>query len=396
MFMQFHTRLRSAGLPTGVKEWMGLLEALSKHAIPPDFTAFYQISRSILCKDETDFQAFDRAFLETFKNHVSESDILEEILENMADGKEPLMPTDELLTQLKELGFDEVLANFFEQLKEEHYKKHQGGSKAIGKYGKSTQGADGYNKAGVRIGQKEGRHGRAIQIAEWRRFHAYQNDKILNTRDMQAALRLLKKALPVGPKNELDLEASIAASARDAGEIHLEFTQQLKPTARVILLLDVGGSMDPYAELVSTLFSAAKSQLKDLQTFYFHNCVYQEVWEDAERRRPVSTQKICEKYGQDHWLIVCGDAAMSPYELMHKNGAIDLWYDNEQAGIQWLSQLQSDFVRSLWLNPEPQRTWEWTFTVQQIAAVFRMEPLTLEGLKEGVSYLRKTTLPTRV
>ena len=396
MFLQFQQNLRAHKVPAGLGEWLTLMRALQSRAVEPDFTAFYQVARAILCRDENDYKGFDRAFLETFRDLVPEQDILKEILDHMAEGKDPLMPTDELLKKLTEVGFDEVLRQFFEQLREEHYKQHQGGNKAIGKYGTSTQGADGYNKMGVRVGQQHGRHGNAIKIAEWRRFNAYDSSRILDTREIQAALRMLKRALPVGPRDELNLDATIDKTCRNGGEIELVYERREVPTARLVLLLDVGGSMDPFAEAVSLLFSAAKSQLRDLQTYYFHNCVYHEVWQDAARRNPVPTQRIIEQAGKDHWLLVVGDGAMSPYELMHKDGAIDLLYKTDKPGIEWLMALRAGFVRSAWLNPEPLRSWEWTFTIQQIRSIFPMYQLNLEGVREAVDYLRKSQLPLSV
>ena len=388
MFLDFFQELKHQRVPISVTEWLTMMGRLERGGnFRPTSANFTTCHGRFLVKDEAYYDKFDRAFLAVFRGMELPGVDLEAILEGLAS-VEPKMPTEDILKQLQDLGLDKVLENFFEQLRQQHYKNHVGGNKAIGRGGTSTQGSDGYNPAGVRVGQASGRHRKAIQIAEYRRFKPYDDRRVLDTRSMQAALRRLRKLLPAGPVDELDIDKTIDETARNAGEIELVYRRREIPAARVVLMMDVGGSMEPFADLVSRLFSASKNQIRDLKHFYFHNCVYDDLWEDAQRYRPIPTQEVIDKYSKNHWLIMIGDAAMSPYELSQARGSIDLMHRNARPGHEWLQELRNSFDRSVWLNPEPENQWDWTLTIRQIGQIFRMEELTLDGLERAVMYLR--------
>jgi hypothetical protein len=288
---------------------------------------------------------------------------------------------------MQKIDLDEVLRNFEEQLKQGHYKNHVGGDRAIGTGGRSTQGAWGYNPAGVRIGQGESRNKTAIQIAEKRNFKNYSSNVTLDTRQMRVALAHLRALLPLGPEEKLNLDGTIDATSKNAGELELVWENKEKKAAKVILMMDVGGSMSPYSRLVERLFSAASSQISKFKHFYFHNCVYQDLWTDIERRDSSSTLEFIKSEDTDYKVILVGDAEMAPSELTWANGAIDYWYHNDVPGIAWLQKIRDKFKDSIWLNPLPRRSWSHIQTTKMIMDIFPMFELTLDGLDEGIKFL---------
>jgi uncharacterized protein with von Willebrand factor type A (vWA) domain len=386
MFIDFFFRLKSYGVPVSMHEWITLHHALSMNLNDCSLTKFYHIAKSILVKNEIFFDKYDLAFLDTFKDIETTDEMLEEILNGLKKVKE-LFLTEEEKKEIAELNLDEVLRNFEEQLKAGHYKGHVGGDKAIGTGGRSTQGAWGYNPAGIRIGQGESRHKRAVQIAEKRSFRNYSSDITLDTRQMKVALSHLRSLLPIGQGEKLNLEETIDATCKNAGEIELVWEDKEKKASKVMLLMDVGGSMTPYADLVSRLFSAASSQISKFRHFYFHNCIYQDLWTDMERNKSVSTMELIKSEDSDFKVILVGDAEMAPSELAWANGAIDYWYHNDTPGIAWLQRVRDKFKNAIWLNPLPSRSWTYVQTVRMIRGIFPMFELTLEGLDEGVKYL---------
>lgn len=388
MFIDFFYRLKSYGVPVSMHEWITLHDALSKSLNDCSLTRFYHIARSILIKNEIYFDKYDMAFLDTFKDIETTDEMLEKILDGLKKVKE-LHLSEEEKKQLEKLDLDQVLKNFEEQLAQGHYKEHVGGDKAIGTGGRSTQGAWGFNPAGIRIGQGESRHRRAVQIAEKRTFRNYSSDIVLDTRQMRLALSHLRSLLPIGPEEKLNLDETIDATCKNAGEIELVWETKEKRGSKLLIMMDVGGSMTPYARMVERLFSAASSQIKRFKYFYFHNCIYQDIWTDIEMRSSVSTSDLLKSEDSDFKLVIIGDAEMAPSELTWRNGAIDYWYQNDTPGIVWLQKLREKFKDAIWLNPASVRSWSIVQSIVMVRSVFPMFPLTLDGLDDGVKFLMK-------
>jgi uncharacterized protein with von Willebrand factor type A (vWA) domain len=284
-----------------------------------------------------------------------------------------------------------VLKNFERQLIEQRndkdYSSDYGGSRAIGTSGTSTQGAWGYNPAGIRIGQGISRNRRAVQVAERRAFKNYSSDRTLDTRQMKVALSHLRSLLPAGEGEQLDISATISATCKNAGEIELVWEEKVKKGSKVILFMDTGGSMTPHAEMVDQLFSAASAQISRFRHFYFHNCIYQNLRTDMEGEGTVPTLDFLKAVDPDYKVIIVGDAEMAPSELTWVNGAVDYWYHNDEPGIVWLQRLRDTFRDIIWLNPLPPRRWDTVKSILMIRELFPMFELTLEGLDEGVKFL---------
>jgi uncharacterized protein len=386
MFINFFFNLKARGVPVSLHEWLTLHYALAANLNDTSLTKFYHVGRAILVKNEVYFDRYDLAFLDTFKDIETTDEVLEQILEGLKKVEE-LKLSEEEKRQLEQLDLDEVIRNFEEQLKQGHFKGHVGGNKAIGTGGRSTQGAWGYNPAGVRIGQGVSRHKRAVQIAEKRTFRNYSNQVTLDTRQMRVALSHLRALLPIGPEEKLDIEETIDATSKNAGEIEFVWKKKEKKAAKLVLLMDVGGSMTPYARLVERLFSAASSQINKFKHYYFHNCIYQDLWTDMERNESRSTMDLLRTIDPDYKLVIVGDAEMAPSELTWVNGAIDYWYHNDVPGLAWLQKVRDTFKDSIWLNPLPSRSWNYIQTTRMIQEIFPMFELTLEGLDDGVKHL---------
>lgn len=386
MFIDFFFRLKSLGVPISIHEWMTLHEALSKNLNQCSLTRFYYMARAILIKNQVYYDKYDMAFLDTFEGIETTDEMLDEILEGLQKVKS-LNLSEEEKRQLEKLDLDEILKNFEKQMREGHYKNHVGGNKAIGTGGRSTQGAWGYNPAGVRIGQGESRLKKAVQVAEKRKFKNYSSDVTLDTRQMKVALSHLRSLLPVGHGEKLDVDATIDSTCKNGGEIELVWEDKEKKASKVMLLMDVGGSMTPYARLVDRLFSAAASQISKFSHYYFHNCVYQDLWTNMARNESISTGDLLRREDDDYKLIIIGDAEMAPSELTWKNGASDFWYYNEVPGIVWLQKVREKFKDSIWLNPRRQSVWEYVDSIEMVRDVFPMFELTLDGIDEGVKHL---------
>ena len=386
MFINFFFNLKSRGIPVSLHEWITLHEAMMLNLNDCSLTSFYHMARSILVKNEILFDRYDMAFLDTFEGINTTDEMLEEILAGLKKVKE-LHLSEEEKKQIEQLNLDQVLKNFEEQMKQGHYKDHVGGNKAIGTGGRSTQGAWGYNPAGIRIGQGESRHKKAIQIAEKRTFRNYSSDITLDTRQMRVALSHLRSLLPMGQGEKLDLKKTIDITCKNAGEIELVWETKEKKSSKVMLLMDVGGSMTPFSELAERLFSAAASQISRFKHYYFHNCFYQDLWTDMERNQSISTMDMLKSEDSDYKVIIIGDAEMAPSELTWANGAIDYWYYNDTPGIVWMQRLKEKFKDVIWLNPLPKRSWEYVHSIRMIRDVFPMFELTLDGLDEGVKFL---------
>jgi hypothetical protein len=386
MFINFFYSLKSYGVPLSLHEWITLHNALSQNLNDCSLTKFYHMARAILVKNEIHFDRYDMAFLDTFKDIETTDEMLDQILAGLKKVKE-LHLSEEEKKQIEQLNLDEVLRNFEEQMKQGHYKNHVGGNKAIGTGGRSTQGAWGYNPAGIRIGQGVSRHKRAVQIAEKRTFRNYSSNVTLDTRQMKVALSHLRSLLPIGQGERLNLEETIDATCKNAGEIEFVWENKEKRASKVILLMDTGGSMTPYSRMVERLFSAASSQISRFRHYYFHNCIYQDLWTDIERSSSISTLDMIRQEDSDYKLIIVGDAEMAPSELTWANGAIDYWYQNDTPGIVWMQRLREKFRHAIWLNPLPARSWGYVQTIRMVRDIYPMFELTLDGLDDGIKFL---------
>jgi uncharacterized protein with von Willebrand factor type A (vWA) domain len=387
VFVPFIEGLRAAGIPASITEHLALLAAMKAGVANYDVEDFYYLSRAALVKDERHLDRFDRVFAECFKGleppeGEAGSDMRRELPEEWLRKLAEKHLSPEQMAEIEALGFDELMKRLQERLAEQEG-RHQGGSKWIGTAGTSPFGAYGYNPEGVRIGQHESRHRRAVKVWDKREFRDL-DDASLNTRTMKLALRRLRRFARQGAATELDLPDTIRATAANAGSLDLRMVPERRNAVRVLLLLDVGGSMDDHVEQSAELFTAARSEFKHLEFFYFHNCPYERLWKDNRRRREttVATEEVLRTYGPAFKLIFVGDATMSPYEIVQPGGSVEHW--NEEAGSVWMQRLLAHHPRAAWLNPSPQPYWARTPSIRLIDQLMegRMFPLTLGGLDE--------------
>ncbi len=388
MFVNLFKALKRRGVPVTFNEWLVLQNALSENLADSSLTRFYYLARAILIKTEAHFDKYDQAFLECFGHIDSDEDLIRTIEERLLK-LPPLELSEEEKQMVERLSLEEVRARFLEQLRNQDDELHVGGNRAIGVRGRSTHGAWGYNPAGVRIGQHEGRMRSAIQIAERRSFKNYRDDVTLDTRSIKTVLSYIRQVVREGPKDSLDIDSTIDATCRNAGELEFIWDRAKKKRIKLMLLMDAGGTMAPHTDLVSRLFSAAKDIVKDLQFYYFHNCVYQEMYTDIGQMKAVSTKKVLDLTSRNYKVILVGDAYMAPSELMSPNGAIDYWYRNDRPGIEWLMDIRKRFRKVIWLNPEPDQWWSSVPSTRMIRNVFPMYELTLSGMRTGARALIK-------
>ncbi|MFC2056306.1 VWA domain-containing protein [Chloroflexota bacterium] len=372
-------------MPVTITEWMTLMEALDKGYIT-NLDEFYFLARAILIKSEAYYDHYDIAFQEYFKGIEGSAEIEEQILEWLKDPLNQTRFLEEGQTSFDEIDFSDMLKELEKRLKEQT-EQHDGGGYWVGRGGTSPFGHSGYHPAGIRIGgESRGRH--AIQIAQERRFRNYRSDLTLDVRQIKIALRGLRRLVRTGPEDELDLDETINATAKNVGDIELVWRRSRKNSVKVLLLMDVGGSMDPFALLCSRLFSAAHSSthFKDFQYYYFHNCIYENLYRDIERNEAIDTAHLLNTTEPDCKLILVGDAQMGTWELTEKYGAIDYYERNEQPGIVWLKRISDHFTHRVWLNPDEAHFWIHP-TVSVIGKLFPMFPLTLDGLGQAVKKL---------
>jgi hypothetical protein len=385
MFTDFFYTLRKRKVPVSVTEWMTLMEALDKSCIT-NLDEFYYLARAILVKSEAHYDHYDVAFQEYFKGIEGPADISEQILEWLKDPVNRTTLTDAEQALFDSMDLDELIKELEKRLKEQT-EQHDGGDYWIGRGGSSPFGHSGYNPAGIRIGgQSGGRH--AIQIAQERSFQNYRSDLTLDVRQIKMALRGLRELNRIGPEDELDLKKTIDVTSRNAGDIELVWTRSRKNAVKVLLLMDVGGSMEPFAQLCNQLFSAAhsSSHFKDFQYFYFHNCVYENLYRDIERREAISTEHLLRTLEPDYKVVLVGDARMAIQELTDRYGAIYYYQRNDTPGILWLKRIAEHFTHCVWLNPETPDYWNHP-TVQMTGKLFPMFELTLDGLGQAVKKL---------
>lgn len=392
MFLPFIDNLRRQGVPVSLREWLDLMGGLQSGIAGWDVDDFYHLARLVLIKDERHIDRFDRAFAETFAGVeqipiealVTEQAIPREWLEKLAEK----FLSEAEKAEIEATGnFDELMQKLRDRLAEQN-NRHQGGNKWIGTAGTSPFGAYGYNPEGVRIGQHESRHRRAVKVWDKREFRDFDDNVELGTRNIKVALKRLRQWARHGAASELDLPATIRATA-DHGYIDVKTRPERRNAVKVLLFLDVGGSMDDHTRLVDELFSAARAEFKHMEHFYFHNCLYEAVWTNNHRRwtEQTPTWDIMHRFGRDYKCIFVGDASMSPYEIAVPGGANEHW--NPESGEVWLRRACETWPEHVWLNPVPEGHWRYTRSIDMIGQIFenRMMPLTLDGLTRAMRVL---------
>ncbi len=394
MFLPFFENLRKAGIPVSLREYLTFLEGMKKGLATYDVEAFYYLARVSMVKDERNIDKFDRAFAASFEGlgEISFDQVLEAVdipVDWLAKMAEKHL-SDEEKAEIEALGgFDKLMDTLRERLKEQQG-RHQGGNKWIGTAGTSPFGAYGYNPEGVRIGQKESRHQRAVKVWDKREFKNLDDTVELGTRNIKVALKRLRRWAREGAAEELDLDGTIRATA-EHGYLDVKTRPERHNAVKVLLFLDVGGSMDPHIKVVEELFSAARTEFKHLEYYYFHNCLYEGVWRDNRRRwdQQIPTHEVLRTYGGDYKCIFVGDASMSPYEIAYPGGANEHW--NQEAGQVWLQRAREQWTSNLWINPVPEKYWGYTHSIGMIQEIFedRMVPMTLAGLEQGMRELTR-------
>ncbi|MDA5556310.1 vWA domain-containing protein [Shimia sp. MMG029] len=394
MFLPFFENLRTARVPVSLREFLGFLEGLKAGLATYDVESFYYLARTVMVKDERNIDKFDRAFAMTFDGLAEISaeavleavDIPEEWLRKMA---EKHLSAEEMAEIEAMGGFDKLMETLQERLKEQEG-RHQGGNKWIGTAGTSPFGAYGYNPEGVRIGQKESRHRRAVKVWDKREFRNFDDTVELGTRNIKVALKRLRRWAREGAADELDLNGTVRATA-EHGYLDVKTRPERHNAVKVLLFLDVGGSMDPHIKVVEELFSAARAEFKHLEYYYFHNCLYEGVWRNNQRRwnDQTPTHEVLRTYGPDYKCIFVGDASMSPYEIAYAGGANEHW--NQEPGQVWLERARDQWRDNLWINPVPEAQWQYTHSISMIREIFedRMVPMTLQGLERGMRELTR-------
>ncbi|MFC3179823.1 vWA domain-containing protein [Cypionkella sinensis] len=393
MFLPFFQALRKEGVPVSLREYLAFLEGLAAGLVTYDADGFYHLGRLTMVKDERHIDRYDRAFSRSFSglDAVSEAEVLQALdlpaawLEKLAE--KHLTPEER--ESIKALGgFDKLMETLKQRLAEQKG-RHQGGNKWIGTAGTSPFGAYGYNPEGVRIGQDQSRHQRAVKVWDKREFRNLDDQVELGTRNIKVALRRLRKWARTGAADELDLDGTIRATA-EHGWLDVQTRPERRNAVKVLIFFDIGGSMDPYIKVMEELFSAARAEFKHLVPFYFHNCLYEGVWRDNARRwdAQTPTAEVLRTYGADYKCIFIGDASMSPCEILHPGGANEHW--NPESGQTWLQRACDRWPNHLWINPVPEPHWGYTQSIRLIAQIFagRMVPMTLDGIARGIKELR--------
>ncbi len=404
MLLDFFYTLRAAQLPVSVREFLMLLEALQAGVVGPNsghdnhaaaegaysLDDFYYLSRTVLVKDEKHYDKFDRAFAAYFKGVESLADFTKDVPLDWLRKNLELQLSPEEKAKIEKMGWDELMETLKKRF-EEQKERHEGGSKWIGTGGTSPFGAFGFNPRGIRIGQPKSRNRSAVKVWDQRAYKDYDDTQELGTRNIKVALRRLRKFARQGNAEELDLPDTIRATAANAGWLDIKMIPERHNHVKVLLLMDVGGSMDDHIQRVEEMFSAVKSEFKHLEFYYFHNCVYDFVWKNNHRRfaEKFPTLDIIRKYNKDYKLIFVGDATMSPYEILQPGGSVE--YNNEEAGAKWVERLTTAFPHFAWINPEPQGVWQYrqSISIMQQLLSQRMYPLTVKGLEEAMRLLSK-------
>lgn len=391
MFIQFFQDLKAAGLPVSLREYLTLMEALDADLAERRVEDFYYLARATLVKDEANLDKFDQVFSHRFKgldlmSDAPVTDLPEEWLKKLTEKH----LTEEEKALIESMGGFEKLMETLKKRLEEQTDRHQGGNKWIGTAGTSPYGAYGYNPEGVRIGQNESRHRRAIKVWDKREFKDLDSSVELGTRNIKVALKRLRRFARQGAAEELDLDTTIQATAHK-GLLDIKMRPERRNAVKVLLFFDVGGSMDDHIKVCEELFSAARTEFKVMEYFYFHNCLYEFVWQNNARRHTqrIPTMDILHKYPSDYKVIFVGDASMSPYEITYPGGSVEHW--NEEPGAAWMSRITDLYNKAVWLNPVPERHWRYTHSIAIMRDLMkdRMYPLTLEGLEGAMKELAR-------
>jgi len=391
MLFDFFFAVRKAGVPASLNEFLTLLDALDRGVIYGSVDDFYTLSRVCLVKDEAYFDRFDLAFAAYFKGvSAIPDDLVREIPIDWVRKLAERLLTEDEKKRIESLGGWEKLMETLRERLEEQKGRHQGGSKWIGTAGTSPFGAFGYNPEGIRIGQDTSRNRRAVKVWDRREYRDYDANRELGVRNIKMALRRLRRFAREGAPEILDLDGTIRSTAKNAGWLDMKMVAELHNAVKVLLFLDVGGTMDDHVHVVEELFSATRTEFKNLEYFYFHNCVYESVWKDNRRRHQrTPTVEVMRKYGHDYKLIIVGDASMSPYELEQAGGSVEHW--NDEPGRVWLERMLRTWPHAVWLNPVAEDHWSWTTSIQNILRIMdgRMHPLTVAGLERAMKSLAK-------
>ena len=390
MLIPFFYLLRDGGMKTSITELLTLLEAMKQGVAGQSVDDFYYLSRACLVKDESQLDRFDRIFAVYFKGvKDSIADLTSDIPDDWLRRQAELLLSEEERAQIEALGGFEELMKALQERLEEQDERHEGGSKWIGTAGTSPFGAYGYNPEGVRIGQQGSRNRSAVKVWDRREYRNLDDSVELGTRNIKVALRRLRKFAREGAADQLDLEDTIDKTARNAGLLDIRMVPERHNAVKVLLCLDIGGSMDDHVRVCEELFSATRSEFKHLEYFYFHNFVYESMWKDNRRRHAerIPTIDITHKYGSDYKLIFVGDATMSPYEIVYAGGSVEHW--NEEPGAVWIKRLLNAYSKAIWLNPEPRHRWDYTPSLKLTRDIMngRMFPLTIAGLDDGIKAL---------
>ena len=391
MFVEFFFMLRDGGMKPSITELLTLLEAMERGVHGNSVEEFYYLARSCLVKDESQFDRFDQIFGAHFHGiEQAIKDLSTELPDDWLRKQAELLLTEEEREKIKALGgFDQLMKALEERLNDQQG-RHQGGSKWIGTAGTSPFGAYGYNPEGVRIGQQGSRNRRATKVWDRREYRNLDNTVELGTRNLKIALRKLRKFARQGAADQLDLPDTIDKTARNAGMLDLRMVPERHNAVKVLLCLDIGGSMDDHVRVCEELFSAARNEFKHLEYFYFHNFIYESLWKDNKRRHAerIPTMELTHKYGPEYKLVFVGDATMSPYEIVYAGGSVEHW--NEEPGAVWIKRLLGIYGKAIWLNPEPRHRWDYTPSVKLTQEIMenRMFPLTLSGIDDGIKSLQ--------
>ncbi len=391
MLIPFFFMLRDGGMKTSITELLTLLEAMKKGVAGQSVDDFYYLARSTLVKDESQIDKFDRIFGAHFKGiEASLVELFQDIPDDWLQQRAELMLSAEERAQIEAMGgFEELMKALRERLDEQD-ERHEGGSKWIGTAGTSPFGAYGFNPEGVRMGQAGSRNRSAVKVWDKRQYRNLDDSVELGTRNIKVALRRLRKFAREGAADQLDLEDTIDKTARNAGLLDIRMVPERHNAVKVLLCLDIGGSMDDHVRICEEMFSAARSEFKHLEYFYFHNFIYESLWKDNRRRHSekTATLDLTNKYGSDYKLVFVGDATMSPYEIVYAGGSVEHW--NEEPGAVWIKRLLNTYPKAIWLNPEPRARWDYTPSIKLARELMgdRMYPLTIAGLDEGIKALR--------
>ncbi len=391
MLVNFFFGLKIAKIPVSTKEFLILLEALDKNVVFGSVDDFYLLSRAILVKDEKYYDRFDKAFAAYFKEVMSLDDIFDALIPDDWTKAQFLKNlSEEEKAKIDALGGLEKLIDEFRKRLEEQKKRHQGGNKWIGTGGTSPFGNGGYNPEGIRVGG-ESRNKNALKVWDKRQFKNLDENVQLGTRNIKVALKKLRKFARTGAEDELDLDSTISSTAKNAGYLDIKMVPEKHNAVKVLLFLDVGGSMDPYINICEEMFSACKTEFKHLEYFYFHNFVYENVWKDNLRRTSelTPTMDVLHKYTRDYKVIFVGDASMSPYEITAQYGSVE--HLNEEPGLRWMERITNNFEKIIWLNPTDLQFWNYTQTIPMVQNMLHgnMFPLTLNGIEQGIKYLSR-------